>query len=44
VHAGPVPREMTTPTGAALLVSSVDGFGDLAADAAAQQRIWCRRT
>ena len=29
VQAGPVAREMTTPTGAALLVSSVDGFGPL---------------
>jgi len=29
VQAGPVAREMTTPTGAALLVSSVQGFGPL---------------
>ena len=29
VQAGPVAREMTTPTGAALLVSSVDGYGPL---------------
>jgi uncharacterized protein (DUF111 family) len=29
VQAGPVAREMTTPTGAALLVSSVDGYGEL---------------
>ena len=29
VQAGPVAREMTTPTGAALLVASVHGFGPL---------------
>ena len=29
VQAGPVAREMTTPTGAAILVSSVDSYGSL---------------
>jgi uncharacterized protein (TIGR00299 family) protein len=29
VQAGPVPREMTTPTGAALLMTVVDAFGPL---------------
>jgi uncharacterized protein (DUF111 family) len=40
VQAGPVAREMTTPTGAALLVASVDGFGPLPPMSLQAQWIW----